>query len=209
VLDESEFSYSRLSDTEQDVLYQAFKVSYEKATGAAFDKEDFDWRAAGWTFFGNPPNDSNPVASVGGVDVRKQVSNDMVKLVASFGDFRSILHGFDELKQKHRSASVWGIVDQNILKLILKHYKDFIGLPGVVAKAMENGIKKISNGEVKSVGCPCFNLDEIRKEYKYKGLRFGIWRASAHVGFFDNLNPHFSMFNKIARLEIQEPELEF
>jgi hypothetical protein len=151
-LDESEFLYLGLSDAEQDRLYQVFKESYEKSTGAAFEKEDFDWRAAGWTFFGNPPNDNNPMAPVGGIAVRKQQSNSMFKMVASFGDFRSILRGFDEFKSKHGHVPTWGIVTLEILKLVTKHDKDFKALPGIVVKAMEGAIKKFSNGEVKSVG---------------------------------------------------------
>jgi hypothetical protein len=54
--------------------------------------------------------------------------------------------------QKHKSSPIWGIVDKNIRDLILKHDKDFVALPGIVLKAMEAGIKKLSNGEVKSVG---------------------------------------------------------
>jgi hypothetical protein len=42
-------------------------------------------------------------------------------------------------------------VDETIKKLIIKHDKDFVSLPGIVAKAMESGIKKLSNGEVKSI----------------------------------------------------------
>jgi hypothetical protein len=152
LLDESVYSYDDLSDTEQQCLFDIFKDSYVKATGASFDQDDFEWRAANWTFFGDPPNDKNPNGPTGGIAVRKQQSNEMIKLVASFGNFRSVLRGFDELKQKHKSAPIWGIVDKTIKDLILKHDKDFIGLPGLAVKAMENGIKKISNGEVQSVG---------------------------------------------------------
>jgi hypothetical protein len=55
---------------------------------------------------------------------------------------------------------------------------------------------------------PYFNLDEIREEYKYKKYRFGIWRASAQFGFFDNSIPQFAKFNRIVHLEIQEFENE-
>jgi hypothetical protein len=111
------FRIRDLSDQEQEMLYQEFQNSYTKATGAAFTKDAFEWRADNWTFIGDPPDDNNPNAPVGGIAVRKQLSNDMVKLVASFGNFRSILRGFDELKSKHGSASIWGIVDQNIRNL--------------------------------------------------------------------------------------------
>jgi hypothetical protein len=151
---EKEFRYGDLDDQEQEVLYNVFRDTYVKATGAAFDKDGFDWRASGWTFFGEPPKGASNEASVGGIAVRKQISNNMYKLVASFGNFRGVLKGFAELKQKANGASVWGIVDETIKKLIIKHDKDFVAPPGIVVKAMEAGVKKLSNGEVKSV-----NLD--------------------------------------------------
>jgi hypothetical protein len=151
LLDESIYQYDDLDDQEQEILYNVFRDTYVKATGAAFDKDDFDWRASNWTFFGEPPDGTSNEASVGGIAVRKQVSNNMYKLVASFGNFRGVLKGFDELKQKANGASIWGIVDDTIKKLIIKHDRDFVAPPGIVVKAMEAGIKKLSNGEVKSI----------------------------------------------------------
>jgi hypothetical protein len=151
-LDEKVWQFNDLDDQEQEVLYSIFRDTYVKATGAAFDKDDFDWRAANWTFFGEPPNGTSNETSVGGIAVRKQASNNMYKLVASFGNFRGALKGFDELKQRANGASIWGIVDETIRKLIIKHDKDFVAPPGIVVKAMEAAIKKLSNGEAKSVG---------------------------------------------------------
>jgi hypothetical protein len=151
LLDESVYNYDSLSDMEQQRLFDVFKDSYEKATGASFDQDDFGWRAANWTFFGSPPDDKSPNAPVGGIAIRKQMSNNMIKLVASFGDFRSVLRGFDEFKSKHGNDPTWSIVTLEVLKIVLKRDKEFISLPGVVVKAMEGAIKKISNGEVKSV----------------------------------------------------------
>jgi hypothetical protein len=152
LLDESVYNYDSLSDAEQQRLFDVFSDSYKKATGASFDQDDFGWRASNWTFFGNSPDDKNPDGPVGGIAVRKQQSNGMIKLVASFGDFRSVLKGFDEFKSKYDSNPVWGIVTPEIQKLILKHDKSFVALPGIVVKALEGAIKKISGGEVKSVG---------------------------------------------------------
>jgi hypothetical protein len=151
-INEAVYTYKNLSDDEQKRLYDVFRNSYQKATGAAFEQDDFNWRAAGWTFFGNAPDDKNPEGAVGGIAVRKQISNNMFKLVASFGDFRSVLKGFDEFKAKHGNDPVWGLVTQEIQNLILKHDKSFIALPGVVVKALEGTLKKISGGEVKSAG---------------------------------------------------------
>jgi hypothetical protein len=149
-LNEKIWQFDDLDAREQEILYDVFRDTYIKSTGAAFDKNDFDWRASSWVFFGEPPNGNSNETSVGGIAVRKQISNNMYKLVASFGNFRGILKGFDELKQKAGGASIWGFVDETIKKLILKHDKNFVTLPGVVNKALEAGLKKLSNGEVKS-----------------------------------------------------------
>jgi len=151
-LEEQEFYYGNLSPEEQDRLFDEFKDTYEKATGAAFSRSAFDWRADNWTFMGDAPNDNNPNAPVGGIAVRKQMSNDMYKLVASFGPFRSVMKGFMELCSKHGNSSIWGIVTPEIKKMLVRGNKEFVGLPGPVVKAMEPAIKKFSNGEVKSVG---------------------------------------------------------
>jgi hypothetical protein len=151
-LKEKEYNMRDLSDSEQERLYDVFRDSYVKAVGAAFDRDAFAWRAAGWTFFGNPPDDSNPDGPVGGIAVRRQQSNVMYKLVASFGDFRSILKGFDDFKAKHGNSPCWSILTPDIAKMIVKHDKSFKIIPGLVVKAMEGAIKKLSNGEVKSVG---------------------------------------------------------
>jgi hypothetical protein len=140
-LDEKTWQFDGLDDQEQEILYNIFRDTYVKTTGAAFDKDDFDWRASSWTFFGEPPNGTSNETSVGGIAVRKQISNNMYKLVASFGNFRGVLKGFDELKQQANGASIWGIVDETIRKLIIKHDKDFVAPPGIVIKAMEAGIK--------------------------------------------------------------------
>jgi hypothetical protein len=149
---EKEFYMRDLSSQEADALYQEFQNSYTKATGAAFTRDAFEWRADNWTFLGDPPNDGNPSAPVGGIAVRRQVSNDMYKLVASFGNFRSVLRGFDELNAKHPNSCVWGFLSPDLIKMVLKHSKLYKTVPGPVVKAMEGMIKKMSNGEVKSVG---------------------------------------------------------
>jgi hypothetical protein len=55
---------------------------------------------------------------------------------------------------------------------------------------------------------PYFNLDEIREEFKFKKVRFGIWRIAAQLGFFDDMKPQFAKFNKVVHLELREPELD-
>jgi hypothetical protein len=173
-LKEKEYIMRDLSDSEQDRLYDVFRDSYVKAVGAAFDRDAFAWRAAGWTFFGNPPDDSNPDGPVGGIGVRRQQSNVMYKLLASFGDFRSILKGFDDFKAKHGNSPCWSILTPDIAKMIVKHDKSFKIIPGLVVKAMEGAIKKLSNGEVKSVG-----LNGVLKVNTPAGILDKIFVANA------------------------------
>ena len=144
ILKEKEYYYGNLSDTEQDALYAEFKASYEQATGASFDRSAFDWRADNWTFYGDAPDEKNPNAPVGGIAVRKQQSNNMYKLVASFGPFRSVMRGFMELNQKHGKDPIWGVVTPAIKKMVLKGNKDFVAPPGIVVKTMEPILKKLS-----------------------------------------------------------------
>ena len=51
---------------------------------------------------------------------------------------------------------------------------------------------------------PCFNLDEIREEFKFKKTRFGMWRKAANLGFFTDMKPQIASFNKIVRIDISE-----
>ena len=54
---------------------------------------------------------------------------------------------------------------------------------------------------------PIFNLDEIREEFKYKKIRFGVWRIAYAFSFFDNAKPQLAKFNKIVHLGLSEAEL--
>lgn len=149
---EKEFTYRELSDEEQAKLYDVFYDTYTKVTGASFTRPDFDWRAAGWIFYGEPPDMNNPTARVGGISVRRQMSNNMYRLTSSFGHPMAVLKGFTEFSARHGSDPSWGIVTAEITRMLTKRDKAWKTLPGPVLKAMEGIIKKISNGEVQSVG---------------------------------------------------------
>lgn len=151
-LDEREFAYAQLSDEEQDRLYDVFRDTYTRVVGAAFSRPDFDWRAAGWTFYGEPPDDSNPQARVGGISVRRQQSNNMYRLTSSFGHPMAVLKGFAEFTARHGRDPSWGAVTPDIARMIAKRDKSWRTIPGPVLKAMESGLNRIMNGEVRSVG---------------------------------------------------------
>lgn len=149
---EKQFFTRQLSDSEQDKLYQVFYDTYVKVVGASFNRDEFDWRAAGWEFYGNPPDDNNPNAPCGGVSVRRQASNNMYKMTSSFGDFRSVLKGFDEFSTLHKNDPCWSILTPEIAKMMQKHSKDWKTLPALVVKTMEGMLKKLTNGDVLSAG---------------------------------------------------------
>jgi hypothetical protein len=51
---------------------------------------------------------------------------------------------------------------------------------------------------------PCFNLDEIREEFKYKKYRFAVWRTAEQIGFFDDPRPQAAKFHRAVRLGVRE-----
>jgi len=53
---------------------------------------------------------------------------------------------------------------------------------------------------------PFFNLDEIREEYKYKKLRFGLWRIAMQIGFFDYSMPSNANFIKVTEIMLANNE---
>lgn len=121
-LAESSFRYDDLQPNEQDVMYNNFKATYDKAVGASWTKDKFVSRVYGWLFFG----DVN-----GYVAVRPQKSG-FYKLVGMAGDVKSIIAGFDELMSNN--YPVWGMVDDKILKMAQK--KGFKTPPAFLLKLM-------------------------------------------------------------------------
>ena len=77
-------------------FYNIFKTSYEKETGSSWGYDKLMSRARDWTFYGDEK---------GFVAVRVQASG-MKKLVATAGDFRSVLKGFSELQSE--GGPIWG-----------------------------------------------------------------------------------------------------
>lgn len=85
-----------------DKAYGTFKASYEKQTGAAWDKDKFLQRISNWTLFGTHE---------GFVAVRKQASGPM-KLVGAAGDPKGVQQGFKEVLAQ--PGPVWGLMDPRL-----------------------------------------------------------------------------------------------
>lgn len=91
-----------------DAMYQAFRKSYEGATGAAWDQNKFESRASQWRFYGDHQ---------GYVAVRPQRSG-MLKLVGVAGNPRSIMKGVEQLQAEDKP--VWGAVSEPIALMARK-----------------------------------------------------------------------------------------
>jgi hypothetical protein len=134
----TKFSFSDLSDEEQEQLYELFKVSYEKATGAAFSQSQFYSRAQGWIFFGN----ADPIG--GGIAVRKQNQMNAFKLNASYGNPLAVLAGWKEMRKLYPTMAVWGGVTDEIAKMILSRDKDFKVAPPALLRILLPSLKHVS-----------------------------------------------------------------
>ena len=97
-----------LDSTNQEDIYNIFKQSYEKSTGASWDVNKFNSRARNWVFFGD---------ETGFVAVRPQRSG-LYKLVGVAGNPRGILKGMAELKSNN--YPVWGMVSGDMVGMAKK-----------------------------------------------------------------------------------------
>ena len=97
-----------LDSTNQEDIYNIFKQSYEKSTGASWDVNKFNSRARNWVFFGD---------ETGFVAVRPQRSG-LYKLVGVAGKLRGILKGMAELKSNN--YPVWGMVSSDMVGMAKK-----------------------------------------------------------------------------------------
>lgn len=123
-------------DLDLDHVYDLFAQSYIKATGTAFKKEDFMWRAEDWTFYGS---------DTGMVAVRHQNSGG-IKLVGVAGDTPDIVRGLMEVLKKDTPQNpLWGLVSDKLLKMMLASRK-FTAPPAWVAKRVLKSVGKHLTG---------------------------------------------------------------
>jgi hypothetical protein len=133
ILQES-FKFRDLTPGEVDQIYDEFKKSYEKATGASWDKGRFLSRAEGWTFFGIPE---------GGVAVREQRSG-LVKLVASYGSPKKVMNGVKEMLSEIGNKPIWGVMTLRLAQALEKFTsKEFRIAPKMFVKTVVPHIKHI------------------------------------------------------------------
>ncbi len=124
---ENMFKVQSLSPADQDLLFATFEKSYIDATGAAFSRNDFQWRAEGWEFYGSVE---------GGVSVRRQNSGGL-KMTSCYGDIKEITAGFRDMIAKNPGVIIWGVMPQDLcraLEFLTRSTKDFKRLPGVIVK---------------------------------------------------------------------------
>jgi len=151
---EDEFQLNSLDHDKQDELYQAFKHSYEKSVGVAWNRQQFDFRATDWTFFGSVK---------GGVGVRVQRSG-LVKLNAVYGSPREIIKGMQELMSTWGEKPMWTVATQDIIA----HLKTlgFKSPPVFVMKMLVPLFSKAMGAEIKSIGKDgALQIDTISGEH--------------------------------------------
>lgn len=111
------FFYDDLSDNDKDTLYKNFSDTYIDSTGASFSRDDFDWRADNWEFYG----DIN-----GGVTVRRQRSG-LLKLTSSYESIDpttgkhntiGVLKGLESLMLDNPDTPIWGAMPPDMSKLL-------------------------------------------------------------------------------------------
>lgn len=111
------FSYNDLTDTEKDELYKNFSDTYIDSTGASFSRDDFDWRADNWDFYGTVE---------GGVTVRPQRSG-LLKLTSSYESIdpatgkhntMGVLKGLEDLMLSNPDKGIWGAMPPQMAKML-------------------------------------------------------------------------------------------
>lgn len=138
-LTEKQFKYSDLSNAEKDNLYDAFADAYMKSIGSTWDRSEFDWKAEGWTFFGDV---------TGGIALRKQRSG-MWKLNASYGNPMKVMRALKtELIPAIGDQPVWGAMTEDICDMLERATKNekngkFKRVPKAVAKVMAPHLLKV------------------------------------------------------------------
>lgn len=151
IMRESTYRLSDKTDDEKDCVYQIFKDTYEKSVGHSYDRSWFDSHAYGWTFYGDEPDENDVTKPVGGIAVRKQRSG-LHCLAGSFGPFKSVMHGFIDMKNDIGNDPIWGVVNPDIKNMLIRGSKgDYVDVPGPIIKALEPVIRHLKRG-VKHVG---------------------------------------------------------
>jgi len=125
LLREQKFTVQSLSANDQDELFKNFETSYLDATGAAFSRNDFQWRAEGWEFYGSVE---------GGVSVRRQNSGGL-KITSSYGEIKEVMEGFRGMIAKNPNTVIWGMMPEKLCRALeIFTKKEFKRLPGVLVK---------------------------------------------------------------------------
>ena len=146
-----------IDNLDYDKAFELFSDTYNKSTGASWDKGKFLSRARNWTFYG----DEN-----GFVAVRPQRSG-LVKLVGAAGSHRSILKGMTELGNESRP--IWGMVSSEMVGMLKK--LGYIQPPAWIIKAMMKLIPATVFGDVpftvNSDGSLTFSYSDVGDATKY------------------------------------------
>jgi hypothetical protein len=148
----------QINPNNQDAVYEKFKDTYEKSTGAAWSKEKFLSKANDWRFYGDES---------GYISVREQRSG-MLKLTGMAGSMKGIYKGMQDLLAE--KSPIWGMVTKNIASMAVK-----IGFRQADASFVQEGIFKIPSyvfggAKIKGVqpdGGVIFEYSDVGTSVKY------------------------------------------
>lgn len=145
-----------------DRIYDIFKSSYEEATGQAWSKDQFLYKARLWTFYGD---------DTGFVAFREQASG-LRKLVGVAGDTSGIVKGLKQLQQENRPT--WGAVSGKIAAaskrfgFIAPH--TYLGGPTAIKMVMKSIPSSVFGGNTPKVnpdGSIDIDVAEVGNQKKY------------------------------------------
>lgn len=146
-----------IADLNMDNAYEIFKQSYEKETGAAWDKGKFLSRARNWEFYGD---------QTGFVAVRPQRSG-LVKITGAAGSPKGILKGIRELLSQN--TPVWTMASKPLAAQLVK--LGLIQPPAFLIKAISKIIPASVFGDVpftvNSDGSLTFQYSDVGDATKY------------------------------------------
>jgi hypothetical protein len=109
LIKEEIYRYNQLSSEEQDLLYNIFKLSYDKSVGKSWNRNKFDFKSNDSIFYGNKD---------GFITVRNQ--NNIYKLMTVAGSLNGIFLGLDELI--NQNVPIWGMMEDRLARVLVSKY---------------------------------------------------------------------------------------
>lgn len=150
ILNEELFLFKNLNQNEKDHIFNMFRNSYTKSTGASWDKEKFYNKADSYLFFGNKDN---------GFVTVKPNSDGTLKLTTASGNLNDIFSGMSELISTNKP--IWGLLSNKISLILIKKYGFILPPKNVSNFLINNVIKPSSEFKFNDDGSLTLNYNDI------------------------------------------------